>query len=176
VGVSKFLKLGFPQLWSLITLSENLWLRWGFKQSCRSHQKLSTGMWHATCTQGNQGDSWLLMVGNQIGNLSPDPFLAITCVFKYANRSCETILDIYIPITFQWCKELLNPMGFDPYDCFVKIQESIGTPTHKVGAHLGMWGSFPHTLPHSKEHEMWFSSFILGSQLHKPLLWLRAQG
>jgi hypothetical protein len=30
-------------------------------------------------------------------------------------------------------------MGFDPYNQFLKIQESIGTPTPKVGVHLGMW-------------------------------------
>jgi hypothetical protein len=29
-------------------------------------------------------------------------------------------------------------MGFDPYNCSLKIQESIGTPTPKMGAHLGM--------------------------------------
>jgi hypothetical protein len=29
-------------------------------------------------------------------------------------------------------------MGFDPYNCFLKIQESIGTPTPKTGAHLGV--------------------------------------
>jgi len=29
-------------------------------------------------------------------------------------------------------------MSFDPYNCFQKIRESIGTPTPKVGAHLGV--------------------------------------
>jgi hypothetical protein len=37
-------------------------------------------MSHATWTRGNQGDSWLLMVGSQIANLTPGPLLAITCV------------------------------------------------------------------------------------------------
>jgi len=31
-------------------------------------------------------------------------------------------------------------MNFDPCDRPMKICESIGTPTPKVGAHLGMWG------------------------------------
>jgi hypothetical protein len=31
-------------------------------------------------------------------------------------------------------------MGFDPYNRFLKIQESIKTPTPKVGAHLKVWG------------------------------------
>jgi hypothetical protein len=30
-------------------------------------------MWHTTCTQGNQGDSQLLVVKSQIGNLTFDP-------------------------------------------------------------------------------------------------------
>jgi hypothetical protein len=29
-------------------------------------------------------------------------------------------------------------MGFDPYNCSLKIRESIKTPTPKVGAHLGV--------------------------------------
>jgi hypothetical protein len=59
------------------------------------------------------------------------------------NGSCEPILDIYIPKTFQWYKELFNPMGFDPCNCSLKIWEFIGTPTPKMGAHLGMWGFIP---------------------------------
>jgi len=31
-------------------------------------------MLHATCTQGNQNDSQLLVVKNQIDNLTPGPF------------------------------------------------------------------------------------------------------
>ncbi len=31
-------------------------------------------------------------------------------------------------------------MSFDPCNCPLKIQESIGTPTPKVGTHLGVWG------------------------------------
>jgi hypothetical protein len=46
-------------------------------------------------------------------------------------------------------------MGFDPFNRSLKIQESIGFPTPKVGAHLGVCeGSFPHTLLHSRGHEM----------------------
>jgi hypothetical protein len=60
-------------------------------------------------------------------------------------------------------------MGFDPCNRFVKIQESIGTPTPKVGAHLGVWGLFSHILLHSREHEC--VGFILGPHLRKPLLW-----
>jgi hypothetical protein len=34
-------------------------------------------------------------------------------------------------------------MIFDPYNCPLKIWESIGTPTPKVGTHLRVWGFDP---------------------------------
>ncbi len=37
-------------------------------------------------------------------------------------------------------------------------------------------GSFPHTLLHSREHEMLLMCFTLGPNLCKPLPWSRAQG
>jgi hypothetical protein len=64
-------------------------------------------------------------------------------------------------------------MGFDPYNCSMKIRKSIKTPIPKVGA---LKGSFSHTLLHSREHEMWLPGFPLGPQPCKPLLWSRAQG
>jgi hypothetical protein len=47
-------------------------------------------------------------------------------------------LDIYVSRAFQWYKKLFNLMSFDPYNRLLKIQKSIGTPTPKVGAHLGV--------------------------------------
>jgi len=38
-------------------------------------------------------------------------------------------------------------MSFDPYNFSLKIRESIGTTTPKVGTHLGVWGFiFSHSL------------------------------
>jgi hypothetical protein len=37
-------------------------------------------------------------------------------------------------------------MGFDPYNCFLTIRESIETPTPKMGVHLGVWRFNSHTL------------------------------
>jgi hypothetical protein len=34
-------------------------------------------------------------------------------------------------------------MGFDPYNCSLKIWESTMTPIPKVRAHLGVWGFIP---------------------------------
>ncbi len=50
----------------------------------------------------------------------------------------DPILDIYILRVFQWYKEILNPMKFDPSHLFLKIQKSIRTTTLKVGVHLGV--------------------------------------
>jgi hypothetical protein len=86
---------------------------------------------------------------SQIDNLIPDPSFGHNLRFKSPNGSHEPILDIYIPRAFQWYKELLNPMSFDPYNCPLKIQETMITPTPKVGVHLGVWVSFLHTLLHS---------------------------
>jgi len=100
LGVLKFSKLRLPQLWRPITLFVNLRLRWSLKQSCSLHWELSKGMWHATYTQGNQGDSLLLVVKNQIGILTLNPSFGHNLCFKYPNGSCEPILDIYVLKSF----------------------------------------------------------------------------
>jgi hypothetical protein len=41
-------------------------------------------------------------------------------------------------------------MGFDPCNCFLKIQEAVGTPTLKVGIHFRVWRFNSHTLPYSQ--------------------------
>jgi hypothetical protein len=82
------------QLWGPITLCENLWLRWGLKQSCSPCQKLFNSVSYATYTQGNWVDSWLLMVESQIANLTPNPSFGHNLCFKCRNGSCELTLDI----------------------------------------------------------------------------------
>jgi hypothetical protein len=84
MGVSKFPKLGLPQLWRPITLCADLRLRRGLKQSYSPHQELFNDMWHITCTQGNQGDSQLLMVKNH-DNLILSPSFGHNLCFKYPN-------------------------------------------------------------------------------------------
>jgi hypothetical protein len=83
LGVSKFPKLGLLRLWKPITFCEDLQLRWGLTQSCSPCQELSNDMWHATCTKINYDDSWLLVVGNQISNLTPGPSFGHKLYFKY---------------------------------------------------------------------------------------------
>jgi hypothetical protein len=100
-------------------------------------------MSHTTCTWGNRGDSWLLMVGSQTTNLTLNPSFGHNLCFKCLNGSCKPILDIYASIDLQWYKELFNPMGFDLYNRPLKIWESIGTPIPKMKVHLGVWGFIP---------------------------------
>jgi hypothetical protein len=137
MGVPKFSKLRLLQLWGPITLCAYLRLRWSSKKICSTCRELSNGMLHATCTQGNQINSKLLMVRSQIGNLTLDLSFGNNLCFKCPNGSCELILDIYILITFQLYKEIFNPLDFDPCNRSLKFRESIGTPNSQSGSSLG---------------------------------------
>jgi len=95
-------------------------------------------MWHATYMQGNQGDSWLLVVASQISSLIFGPSFGHNLCFKYPNGSCKPISDIYILKYFQWYQELSNPMSFDLYNCPLKIRDSHsqnGGPLGNVWVH-----------------------------------------
>jgi hypothetical protein len=78
------------------------------------------------------------MVGSQIGNLTPDLSFGPNLCFGCPNGLCKPILNMYILRVFQWYKELLNPLGFDPYNYSLKIWKSTRTPTPKVEAPLGV--------------------------------------
>jgi hypothetical protein len=63
-------------------------------------------------------------------------------------------------------------MTFDPYNRPLKIQESIGTLTPKVGAHLGVWGFIPsHFLALPGAGNV-IPGLSLGPCLCKPWPWL----
>jgi hypothetical protein len=159
-----------------ITLCAGLQLRCSLKQSCSPCQELLNGMWQGTFTQGNWGNSWLLVVRSQIGNLTPDLSFGHNLCLKCPNGSCKPILDIYVWRDFQWYKELFNSRSFDPWSCSLKIQKSIGTPTPKMGVHLGVWRFFP---SHSSALSgAWNATpgLSLGPHPYKPLPWLWAQG
>jgi len=94
LGVSKFLKLRLPRLWKFITFCAHLLLRWGLKKSCSSFSEISNDMWHTTCTQVSQSNSWFLVVGSQIDKLTIRLFFGHNLCFKYSNGMCESILDI----------------------------------------------------------------------------------
>ncbi len=58
-------------------------------------------MSHVAYTQGNLVDSRLLVVENQIANLTPGLSFGHKLVFQMPNGQCEPILDIYILIAFK---------------------------------------------------------------------------
>jgi hypothetical protein len=87
MGVPKLPKLGLSRLWGPITLHANLKLRWVLKQHCSPCQELSNGIWHTTYTQGNWVDSWLLVAGSQIANLTPSRSFGHNLCFKCPNAS-----------------------------------------------------------------------------------------
>jgi hypothetical protein len=141
--VLKLPKSRLLRLWSPITLCADLWLMWSLNQSYSPHRELSNGMWHATCTQGNWVNSRLLVVGSQTTNLIPGLSFGHNLCFRHPNGWCKPILDIYVSITSQWYKELLEPLGFDLRNHSLNIRESITTPIPNMGVHLGVWGFFP---------------------------------
>jgi hypothetical protein len=61
-------------------------------------------------------------------------------------------------------------MVFDPCNCSLKIWESIETPTPKMKVHLGVWGSYPHTLLHFWEHECDSWALFLARTFASPCL------
>jgi hypothetical protein len=177
--IGTFVTLWFLQLCEAITSCADLRLGWSLKKSYSPRQELSNGMSHATFTQGNWGDSKLLVVGSQTTSLTPDLSFGHNLCFKCPNESCEPTLDIYVPRVFQWYKELFNITGFDLYNRSLKIWESTETPTPNMGAHLGVWVfilSHSPIFSTSQEHEMWLSGFYLSLHPCKPLPWSRAQG
>jgi hypothetical protein len=134
VGVSKLPRLGLLRLWGTIILCADLRWRWGLKQSCSPRRELSNVMLHATYTQGNRV---------QTANSTPSPFFGHNLCFKCPNGWCKPILDNWVPRYFQWYKELLKPLSFDPCNRPLKIRESTRTLTPNVGVPLGVWGSIP---------------------------------
>ncbi len=162
MGVSKFPKLGLLWLWGLITFMCRLWLSWELKQNFSLYQDLSNDMSHATYMQGNQVDSWLLVVGSQIVNLTPSQSFDHNLCFRSPNGSCKPILDIYVSITFQWyIKNLSIHWVLTPIISFWTFK---GAPRLQFPRWKFPWeceGLFPRTFFHS-----WV--FFLGLQSCKP--------
>jgi hypothetical protein len=157
-------------------LCVDLQLKWHLEQSYSLHLELSNGMLPATWTQGNQDNSRLLVVRNQIVNLTSGSSFGHNLCFTYPNGPCGPNLDTYVPKAFQWYKELFNPMSVDPCNCLLNIQESIGILTPKMGIHLGVWGFIPShsfALPRTWNVILGLS---FGPHFCKPLPWLQAQG
>jgi hypothetical protein len=147
VRVLKSPKLGLLRFWNPITLRADLGSKCCLKQNRSPGRELSNSMSHVVCRQVNRFDSWLFLVGSQIGNLTPGPSFGHNLCFRCSNEQCEPILDIYVPRAFQWFKERHRPLSFDPWNRSLKFWESTGTPSPKVGIALGVWGFTPSHFP-----------------------------
>ncbi len=128
MGVPKLPNLGFSRLWSPITLQANLRSKCGFKQSCNSCQGLFNGMSRTFWRQVNRVDSWIFVVGSQIGNLIPGPSFGHNLCFRCPNEQCKPNFDIYVRRAFQWYKERQKPLHLAPKIALSKV----------LGVHLGL--------------------------------------
>jgi hypothetical protein len=169
-GVLKFLKLVLPPLWKPIISCVNLQLRWGLKQICSPRWELFNDIWNVIFTHVIQGNSWLLIIKSQIDILILDPSFDHNLYYKYSNGSCEPMLNIYVLKYFQWYKEVLNLMNFDPWNRFLKNQDFIGPPTPKMRIHLGVCGLIPsHSLALPRVW-MWLLGCIFDPHISMTLL------
>jgi hypothetical protein len=91
-GSPKIPKVGTPTTLGPMILCANLRLRWGLKQSCNPHWELCNHMLHTTYTQGNRINSRLLVVKNQIANLTFDLSFGHNLCLNCPNESYEPIL------------------------------------------------------------------------------------
>jgi hypothetical protein len=79
--------------------------------------------------------------------LTPGLSFGHNLCFRCPNEQCEPILDIYVPKTFYWYKDCHKPLRVDPWNRSLKLWESTGTPSPKVGVALGVWGFTPSHFP-----------------------------
>jgi hypothetical protein len=140
-GVLKLSLFGLPGLWQLITPCSDLRLGWGLKKTCSCPWDLSNGVLHSTYTHWGRVDSWLLVVGSQTTNLTPDPSFVHNLCCRCLNGSCKVIFGIYASKPFQRYKKHLKARCFDPCNRALSFWESRRTPKspfHKCECH-------PHT-------------------------------
>jgi hypothetical protein len=99
-------------------------------------------MSHIAYTQWNRVDSWLLVVRNQIANLTSSLSFCHNLCYRCPNDSSKPNFDMYILIAFLWYKERLNARCFDPWNWTLKFWESRkihndALPSHGVKPNWG---------------------------------------
>jgi hypothetical protein len=109
------------------------------------------------------------VVNSQIDTLTFNLSFGHNLCCKYSNGSWKLILDIYVWWTFQWYKEVFNPMNFEPWNWILKIWIPSGTLTLKVGVHLGVCELIPSHFLALIGVWMWILDWTLGKHLSMPL-------
>jgi hypothetical protein len=84
-----------------ITPRPELGLRQVLNQSCSSCQELSNAVLHFSRRRREEVDSRLLVVGSQIGSLTPGLSFAHNLGCRCPNDQCKAIFDIYVSRPFQ---------------------------------------------------------------------------
>jgi len=72
----KIVPVGVPGLWELITPNCQVWTQRGLNQTCSPRRDLSNDISHFQFRGQKEVDSWLLVVGSQIANLTLGPSFA----------------------------------------------------------------------------------------------------
>ncbi len=85
-------------------------------------------MSHSTCTHWGRVNCRLLVIGSQIGNLTPGLSFVHNLCCKYLNGTCKVIFDIYTSIPFQRYKEHIKARCFDPCNRTLSFWESRRIP------------------------------------------------
>jgi hypothetical protein len=131
-----------PGLWELITPECEVWSWWGLNRSCSPCRHLSNDISHSQFGGREKVDSWLLVVGSQIANLTHGPSFAHNLGWRCPNDKCEVIFDIYASRPIQWHQEYLNARCFGPCCRTLNIRESRRTPNPQLWER---WASPPHS-------------------------------
>jgi hypothetical protein len=173
VGVPKFHQ---PRLWKHITSCADLRLQQDLKQSCSPCWELSNGKSHIAYWQGNWVDFQLLVVDNQIANLTPGHSFDHNLCYRRPNGRCKPILDIYTWKLFNDIKNASRQGVLTPAITLWRFGSPFETLTPNMGVHLGVWRFIPSHSLHSQEHVKWLLGPLLGPQPCHTLPWLRAQG
>jgi hypothetical protein len=142
-GVLRLSQVGVLGLWELIFPDYDIRLERGLNQSYSSPWELSNAMSHSFCRRRDHIESWLLVVGSQIVNLTPCPSFAHNLGCRCSNGSCKAILDIYTSRPFPWHQEHSNARRFDSCNRALNFWVSHRTPT----SHFWECEFHPHTYP-----------------------------
>jgi hypothetical protein len=128
VRVPKLSWVGVPGLWMAIAPHLKLGSGQTLHKSCSSCRELSNAMLHSLRRCQKKVGSRLLVVGSQIGNLTPGPSFAHNLGYRCPNGQCEAILNIYASWAFHWYKESTKARRFNSSNCLLTFRESRRTP------------------------------------------------
>jgi hypothetical protein len=132
---------GVPELWELITPDYKVWSRQGLNQTCSPRRDLFNDVSHSQFGVREEVDSRLLVVGSQIGSLTPGLSFAHNLGCRCPNGQCAAIFNIYASRPFQWHQEHPNARYFAPCCRALNIRESRRTLNPQLWK---CWASPPH--------------------------------